>query len=141
MHFAIYNKNNLEMNKYKPYIYSLLKFMAEHGYTAKPLPKLVFHKKKQNEEIFIKTGYYDPSNKEVHLYTEGRHIKDILRSLAHELIHHKQNMDGRLTEDAYDGDTIYNDKKLQELEKEAYLKGNISFRTWTELVKNGTLKI
>ncbi len=30
------------------------------------------------------------------LCTEGRHPKDIVRSFAHEMIHHIQNLEGRL---------------------------------------------
>lgn len=122
------------MRKYKKLIISLIQFMVKNGYTLKPLPKVFFDNTQQDEDVFIKTGYYDPNNMEVYVFTNGRHIKDILRSLAHELIHHKQNVDGRLGAGSYDGETIYNDKKLQKLEEEAYLKGNIAFRTWTETV-------
>lgn len=108
--------------------------MVKNGYTLKPLPKVIFDDTQQDEDVFIKTGCYDPNNMDVYVFTNGRHIKDILRSLAHELIHHKQNVDGRLGAGSYDGETIYNDKKLQKLEEEAYLKGNIAFRTWTETV-------
>ena len=38
-----------------------------------------------------KTAYYEPSKSVVTLYVDGRHPKDILRSLAHELVHHTQN--------------------------------------------------
>lgn len=124
------------MKKYKLLVKSLVSFMVHHGYTVRPLPQIVFHSKRQEDEVFIKTGYYDPNDMTVHIFTNGRHIKDILRSLAHELIHHKQNVDGRLGIGAYNGETIYNDKKLQKLEEEAYLNGNISFRTWTELFKD-----
>ena len=30
------------------------------------------------------------------LYTEGRHPKDVVRSFAHEMIHHIQNLEDRL---------------------------------------------
>ena len=122
------------MRKYKKLIISLIQFMVKNGYTLKPLPKVIFDDTQQDEDVFIKTGYYDPNNMEVYVFTNGRHIKDILRSLAHELIHHKQNVDGRLGAGSYDGETIYNDEKLQKLEEEAYLRGNIAFRTWTETI-------
>ena len=108
--------------------------MVKNGYTMKPLPKVIFNNAQQEEDVFIKTGYYNPNNMEVYVFTNDRHIKDILRSLAHELIHHKQNVDGRLGAGSYDGETIYNDEKLQKLEEEAYLRGNIAFRTWTETI-------
>jgi len=39
---------------------------------------------------------YSPHSKEVMIYTKNRHPMDIFRSVAHELVHHKQNLDGRL---------------------------------------------
>ena len=110
--------------------------MAKNGYTAKPYPKIIIVDAKNDEEpIFRKTGYYDPLNKVVVLFTYERFIKDVLRSLAHEMIHHKQNLDGKLGEGSYDGMEITKDKKLIKLEEEAYLKGNIAFRSWTEVEK------
>ena len=40
------------------------------------------------------TAHYDPSSMVVTIYTTGRHPKDILRSLSHELVHHSQNCRG-----------------------------------------------
>ena len=53
-----------------------------------------------------------------------------MRSISHENIHHHQNLEGRLV--GYNGDTLGQDSKLDELESEAYLKGNMLFRKWTE---------
>ena len=39
---------------------------------------------------------YAPHSKEVFISTKNRHPMDIFRSVAHELVHHKQNLDGRL---------------------------------------------
>lgn len=120
------------MFDYKSYIISLAEFMLKNGYTVKPLPKVILKKDKQHG-LFIKTGYYDPVNKEVVLFVTDRHPKDVLRSLAHELIHHKQFEDGRITPDMCEESEITKNNKIIEFEEEAYLKGNIAFRTWTEL--------
>lgn len=40
------------------------------------------------------TGHYDPSTMVITIYITGRHPKDILRSLSHELVHHAQNCRG-----------------------------------------------
>jgi hypothetical protein len=45
-------------------------------------------------------GSYSPSHKTIKVNVAGRHMADVLRTLAHELVHHKQNEDGRLTHDA-----------------------------------------
>lgn len=120
---------------YKENISSLLKFMIENGYTSKPYPKIILNDKPQKEKVLISTGYYDPENKTVVIFTNGRAIKDCLRSAAHEFIHHKQNIEGRLGNGAYEGQRITDDKKLIMLEAESFLNGNIGFRKWTESIK------
>lgn len=120
---------------YKENISSLLKFMIENGYTSKPYPKIILNDKPQKEKVLISTGYYDPENKTVVIFTNGRAIKDCLRSAAHEFIHHKQNIEGRLGNGAYEGQRITDDKKLIMLEAESFLMGNIGFRKWTESIK------
>ena len=42
---------------------------------------------------------YSPSDKCVIIMTKNRHPMDIFRSVAHELVHHKQNEDGKLGKD------------------------------------------
>lgn len=42
---------------------------------------------------------YSPSNKEVIVMTKNRHPMDVFRSVAHELVHHKQNEEGRIGKD------------------------------------------
>ena len=80
-------------------------------------------------ELLGKTAHYDPSQMGVTIYTDRRHPKDILRSVAHELVHHKQNCDGKMqnlnpTTPGY----AQQDSHLRGLEEEAYLKGNMCFR-------------
>ena len=43
-----------------------------------------------------KTAMYNPSTKSVYVYVTNRHPKDIMRSIAHELVHHKQHCNGDL---------------------------------------------
>ena len=42
-------------------------------------------------------GAYSPSDKKVMVVVYNRNMADILRTLAHELVHHMQNLDNRLT--------------------------------------------
>ncbi len=123
------------MFDYKPYIISLAEYMLKNNYTIKPLPKIRLKKDKQ-EGLFIVTGYYDPNNKEVVLFTTDRHPKDVLRSLAHELIHHKQFELGRIRPEDCNENQITKNDKILPFEEEAYLKGNIAFRSWTETYKD-----
>jgi Zn-dependent peptidase ImmA (M78 family) len=60
--------------------------------------------KLQNDKDGIKTtavykyeeGGSPSENTEVKVYTKDRALSDILRSIAHEMVHHKQNEDGKL---------------------------------------------
>jgi len=115
---------------------SLSKYMIDNGMNIKPLPKIkVIKDDEQNASNLLgKTAYYNPAEKSITLYTMNRHPKDILRSFAHEMVHHEQNLEGRLnnittTNTNEDGDLV-------ELEKEAYLKGNIMLRNWEDKIKN-----
>ncbi len=82
------------------------------------------------------TAHYNPDNMEVTVYTSGRHPKDILRSVAHELVHHRQNCQGKMNNT---GPTTpgyaQNDSHLRQLEEEAYLEGNMCFRDWEDTYK------
>lgn len=121
---------------YEPYIRSLAEFMSKR-IKLRPFPKIKISNRNQgDDEVFIKTGWYDPSERLVMLFSRGRHPKDVLRSFAHEMIHHCQNLEGRLAEGSYEGQDIINDDRLMNLEKEAYLKGNILFRSWTESIQH-----
>ena len=116
---------------FKPLIKSLTSSMEADGLNLKPYPKIIFkHDEEANaEDFFGKTAYYDPNNNEVVLYTLGRHPKDIMRSYAHELIHVHQNHEDRL--EGINTDDVNEDDYLEKIEREAYEKGNIAFRSWT----------
>jgi hypothetical protein len=64
----------------------------------------------------------------------GRHPKDVMRSFSHEMIHHMQNMEGRLGN--ITTTNVNEDDYLQEIEKEAHSKGSYVFREWEDSVKN-----
>jgi hypothetical protein len=68
------------------------------------------------------TGHYDPSGMVITIYTTGRHPKDILRSLSHELVHHAQNCRGEdLMVKTHDIDA---DPHLKKMEDEAFHIGS-----------------
>ena len=105
-------------------------FMKSEGLNVYPFPDIEL-KWDEQDGLFIKTGYYLPSEKKIVLFCKDRHPKDILRSYAHEMIHHMQNLNGDDLNFTSEDDVKDNDK-LEKLESEAYLKGNIYFRKWTE---------
>jgi hypothetical protein len=130
-------KKGLEHNKeFRDKLISLTLSMMDNGLNLEPLPDIIFIEddKKNADNILGRTAYYDPNTKCVTLYTHSRHPKDILRSYAHEMIHHMQNLEGRIQ--GIEGQNINEDEYLKELELEAYSMGNMCFRSWENNLKN-----
>ena len=124
---------------YPPMIKSLTEYMLDKGMNIRPLPKVKFVNDdvENARDFFGKTAYYNPNERVIVLYTMNRHPKDVMRSYAHEMIHHMQNCDGRLG-----GITTQNTNEegdLPEIEREAYEKGNMTFRNWTDTLTEGVL--
>lgn len=121
---------------FTPYMASILEYMLDEGMNIQPLPEVKIRKDlAESEQFFGRTAYYDPNENTIVLYTQGRHPKDVMRSFTHEMVHHIQNLEGRLG-NIQTSNTNENDALL-ELEKEAYLVGNITFRNWEDKTKNG----
>jgi hypothetical protein len=116
-------------------IAELTNYMREKGYNIDPVPsiELVGDDVDNAEKFLGKTAYYDPINKSITLYTYGRHPKDIVRSFSHEMIHHIQNLEDRLG-DVSTTNTLEDDH-INDLEKEANLKGTMTFRNWTDSIE------
>jgi hypothetical protein len=115
---------------------SLTQYMIDNDLNVEPFPKITFvdNDEENASKLLGNTAYYDPTKQEIVLYTLNRHPKDILKSFCHEMIHHIQNVEGRLnnittTNTNEDGD-------LPEIEREAYEKGNMLFRNWEDQVKS-----
>lgn len=66
-------------------------------------------------------GSYTPSEEAIIVATEGRHTSDILRTLGHELVHHKQLSEGD------------NEMSLEELEYEANAVAGMLMRDYNKL--------
>ena len=116
-----------------PYINSFNDFLIREGYPVKPLPKLNLDNGDQND-VMIKTGFYLPDEKSITLFVKDRHPKDILRSYAHEMTHHIQNMEDP-DRDWGSGKDLKEDDVLSKIEADAYERGNMLFRKWTEELK------
>jgi ribosomal protein S27AE len=123
----------------KQKIKELIKHMLQKGMNITPLPKVVFkHGDTKNAKKFLgKTAYYNPETMEIVLYTEGRHPKDIVRSFSHEMVHHTQNLEGRLGN--VSTTNTLEDDHLDKLEQEANLNGTMTFRNWTDSLNENIL--
>jgi hypothetical protein len=130
------NLNEGVNNSFDDALNSLIRYMVNQGMNIYPLPsiKIIDNDVENSNNVLGKTAYYDPNNCSITLYTLNRHPKDILRSFSHEMVHRIQDNEGRLnnintTNTNEDGD-------LPELEREAYLNGNMTFRNWEDSIKN-----
>jgi hypothetical protein len=73
------------------------------------------------------TAYYNNGEKRVKVYVKNRAIVDVCRSIAHELVHHKQNISGAF-EDAEDPGA-----DGSEFENEANAVAGVIIRKWGRL--------
>ena len=132
----IKNPANYQLGELEDHIHGMYDhFESKYGF-KKP-PTMVFDSDPSNQsEVLGKTAYYDPQSLEIHIFVDGRHPKDVLRSIAHELIHHRQNMEGRLDTGGYSGPGYYlENDNLKEVEHEAMLDGNATMREYEDTVK------
>ena len=124
-----------------PLVKQFMPFAQKRMGFDKP-PRLFLRNDPENAQNPLgKTAYYDPEQMSVTLYINGRHPKDIMRSLSHELVHHTQNCNGQFDDIGELGEGYaQNDDHLREMERQAYEQGNLCFRDWEDSIK-GTIYI
>ena len=120
-------------------------WLRTQSFQIDPLPEVLLidgnEQKNDSSDILISTGGYQPDTKTVILYIDNRHIKDILRSYCHEMVHHNQNLDNEdYLKRVYKNVDLKDSPELEEIESEAFLKGNLLFRKFTEQLKKKVKK-
>jgi len=123
----------------KGLIQQFMPFAKEKMGFSRP-PRLFLRQDPQNAANPLgKTGFYDPQAESITLYTTGRHPKDIMRSLAHELMHHTQKCNGDFDNVTTMGEEGYaqSDPHMRNMEIQAY-QASIVFRDWEDSTK-GTI--
>ena len=123
----------------KSLIKQFMPFAKEQMGFSRP-PKLFLRQDEENgANPMGKTGFYDPQEEAVTLYISGRHPKDIMRSLAHELQHHTQKCNGDFENVQNMGEEGYAqaDPHMRSMEVQAY-QASIVFRDWEDSTK-GTI--
>jgi hypothetical protein len=120
-----------------PLVKQFLPFAQERMGFHKP-PRLFLRGDSTNADNPLgKTASYDPGKKSITLYITGRHPKDVMRSLSHELVHHTQNCNGKFNDVGEMGEGYaQNDDHLREMEREAYEVGNMCFRDWEDSIRS-----
>jgi len=136
MSCPIKNPANYQLGDLEGHIHGMYDHFASK-YDFQKSPTVVFDSEPDNQaDVLGKTAYYDPQSMEIHIFCDGRHPKDMLRSIAHELIHHRQNLEGRLASDGYNGPGYYlENDELKQVEHEAMLEGNATMREYEDTKK------
>jgi len=142
MKFKIVKKCKEDLSSMHGLLKSFLPFARKRMGFNKP-PKIYFQSDDANaKKLLGKTAHYDPTSMSITVYVTGRHPKDVLRSLSHELVHHAQNCRGEFaklpqTSVGY----AQNDSHLRAMEEEAYKEGNLCMRDWEDGVKGGSIRV
>tara|TARA_Y100001938_G_scaffold151063_1_gene245604 strand:+ start:2034 stop:3365 length:1332 start_codon:yes stop_codon:yes gene_type:complete len=123
-------------NVLKDLIKQFMPFAQQHIGFENP-PSLFLKNDEENAKNPLgKTAFYDPEEKSVTLFITGRHPKDILRSLGHELVHHKQNCDGEFSDvDDLGPGYAQRDPHLRDMEEKANLHGSMCLRDFEDMLK------
>ena len=110
---------------------------AKDKFDIQQAPNLRLRQDNENaEKIFGRTAHYDPLDQTIVIYITNRHPKDILRSYCHVMIHHVQNERGDLKlGDASSPTYAQDDEHMRNMEKEAYLEGNLLLRDFEDNFK------
>lgn len=88
---------DMTRKEFDGHLKSFIKFTADKlGFDEMPE---VIYKDADDHGDQPSFGGYAPGDKKLVVMTKNRHPMDIFRTVAHELVHHKQNLDGRLGKD------------------------------------------
>ena len=114
--------NEVAMNKDN--VHEFIKFAKNALQLKEKVSVKLLEKRHEN----MTAACYDPNTNEISIYTKGRAYADICRSIAHELVHQKQNELGVLEVDS--GQTG------SDIENEANACAGIIMRNFGEVVEN-----
>ena len=123
------------MKTFYEYARDVIAFFGENGVgLGERPPRIAVDGSPASEfDVFAPTGHYDWTKDEITLRTSSRHAKDVMRTLCHELVHawqYRRDPEGFARADK--SGSLKENPELLELEREAYEKGNLLFRMWTE---------
>ena len=119
-------KRYLEEKQLEDHTNHFVNYACQHlNIDAPPSISLVDDKEhaQQNKSF----GGYVPHDRSIRINVAGRHTADVLRTLAHELVHHKQNEDGRL------GDVVTAGATGSDEENEANSMAGILMRNYGKI--------
>lgn len=141
MEYVINNNTSYDLTQLEKLARQFLPYAQERmGFNR--APTINFSSDEENcANPLGKTGQYDPAQMEITILVDKRHIKDILRSLSHELVHHNQNCRGDFDREFSTGPGYAQDNDfLRKMEDEAYREGNFCLRDWEDGIKTSKIK-
>ena len=93
------NESDIEINRDEIHHEAEIKQFINWVYDKKNIggvrPKIIFSNEKEGPDMHH-TGWYRDSENLMWVYTGNRNLIDILRTVAHELVHRKQGIQGRI---------------------------------------------
>tara|TARA_R100001443_G_scaffold49579_1_gene61873 strand:+ start:1485 stop:2372 length:888 start_codon:yes stop_codon:yes gene_type:complete len=133
MSVTIENNSNKDLSVLEGLIEKYLPYAQERMGYDKPVSISLISDEQNAANPLGRTAYYEPDTSKITIYVDGRHPKDMMRSISHELVHHTQNCRGDLenmgsTDEGY----AQTDEHLRKMEEEAYTTGNLCFRDFED---------
>ena len=139
--YQINNNSSMDLSLIQGILDEFVPFSQKQLGWNKPVSLFLNSDQENANKVLGKTAHYDPQQTSVTVFVDGRHPKDILRSLSHELVHHAQNCRGDLHKVETGEGYAQKDPHMRKMELEAYKKGNIIFRDFEDLIKTGKINI
>jgi hypothetical protein len=96
------NESLLPKEKKIEVIEDFVKYAGDYLKLGDNLPKITLSEDEKEAETMHSFGKYTPEIKDIRVVVVNRNLADILRTLAHELVHQKQFLDGKLTKSSND---------------------------------------
>lgn len=136
MSYKLSNESQIDTEEIKPLLDVFIPYAQKKMGFNRPPNLFLISDQSNADDPLGKTAYFDPQSDGITIFTDGRHVKDILRSIGHELVHFTQHCEGRLNaEGAGEDGYAQKDDHLRDMEKEAMLTGNMVFRDFEDNYK------
>ena len=115
---------SISLDEANPIFKQFIKYTAKE-LGLKQLPRINLIKDQNYSVEHHSFGGYRPSDKSINIMISNRHIQDVLRTLAHELVHYRQDINNQLNPDSG------NDGSPEE--NEANSQAAVVMRKWGKL--------
>lgn len=93
------NEQLLPIEKKKEIIDEFIKFASDR-LGINDVPEIELSDDEKEAETSHSFGKFMPDSKKIRVVIINRNLADVLRTLAHEIVHYKQNQDGKLNQDS-----------------------------------------